>query len=408
MLARVTNWQWILVFAMLGVLTHFVAWPIVEPRRPVFDEQYYGQEVIVYLGEPKVIFDIHPPHAKMMTALVVKALGFDPRFEISKRGETAPDFPLWKFRFLPALCGILIPVLFFVLARLLGFGGLAAPLAGIGLCLDNAFLSHTRLLTIDGQILVYALGAFIAYVLSRERRSLGWVVLAGVLSGLAFGTKFTGLAVGGFLFLAYAVREKSWRRTLLFSVAGLGTYLGGWWLSFHLLNVRGDFFDQLVSFHGEMLAFNTKQQPWHYSSSQWWSWPFGGRGIWLFQAETFLCEMANPLFWIVTFVFFVLGVKEAWAKKDRERGFWISAYLVSFVPFMFIGRYMFLYHYFLPFVISLLVAVAWLDRRLTARRFWDGVIVMTITFLLISPLTYSFPDAQGMRLALLDHLPHFW
>ena len=415
---RVTDRQWLGVLLVLGILTHF-AWPLSEPRAVLLDERDYGQEVASYIThkvspfmEGTHVVDIHPPHAKIMTAIVARFLGYQEEFT-HKEGDYAPDFPLFAIRFFPALCGILIPILFFCLARKAGSRGLEAPLAGIGLGLDNALVVHTRIISTDGLLVVSSLAALWCYLNSRQKRPLLGAGLSGVFSGLALGTKFTGLAVGGFLGLVYLFREKSLKKFLVFFAAGSVIYLVGWWLHFHLLGIQADFWPEVLSQHSEMFSFNQKVGREHSSSSHWWTWPLGGRPIWiggktLHYPDLNLTEIGNLFFWWGTFILFLFSLKQGALQKDRELAWWSLAYLISFLPFAVIGRYMFLYHYFSPLSLSLLVVVIARSGKLNAARFWDVAVILLLVFVLSSPLTYSYPGFRLIRISLYDYLPNFW
>jgi len=410
------SWRASLLF--LGLLTHF-AWPLAEPRVRLFDEAGYGPLVATYLTDqrPEVIggniTDIHPPHAKMVTALVARLLGYRQDYAIGKNTEYASDFPLFALRFCAALCGVLIPFLFFSLARVAGIGELAAGLAAVGLSLDNAFVSHTRMLSVDGILMLSALGAFLAYFKSRASNPLLWVSVAGACAGLALGTKFTGACIGGFLTLAFLLREKSPSRAIIFSVCVVLVYLGGWWGHYFLTGGEGSFFHRILADHRDMMTFNHNVGTSHLSSSPWWSWPLGAGTIWLIQGEgafpqLILCEIGNFVFRLGALIFLVLGIFRAIRTRDKNAAFWILAFLVSYFPFAFIGRYMFLYHYYVPLLFSLFVGATWLDSRLTVARFWDGCALLAVGFIVLSPLTFSFFGDGAVRQLIYDYVPYFW
>jgi len=417
-LARVGTDRFCLgAIVLIGILTHFL-FPLSEPRVAYFDEVGYGPLVAMYLTGQKPslleggILDIHPPHGKLVTAGVAHLLGYRDLFEFDEQKNYPPNFDIFSLRFFPALCGVLIPLLFFLLARESGIGSRVATLASLGLCLDNGLIAHTRMLSTDGLLLVGALLSFFCYLKSRTRPAFSWVVLAGMCAGLVFGTKFTGLSVGAFLTLAYCFRERSPSRALIFSASMLFVYVLGWWVHYQWIEGGDVFFARLLTEHRQMIGFNQAIKVGNISASPWWSWPIGGGAIWLFQGNFLyhqsLWELGNFFFRFSVLIVFVVSLVSLRNRRSEDTVFWALAFAVSYLPYAFIGRYMFAYHYFLPLIWSLLVAGKWLEGRLSVARFWDGAVIFAMGFALLVPVTYRVFAGPAYVQFLYDHFPHFW
>jgi dolichyl-phosphate-mannose--protein O-mannosyl transferase len=69
---------WLL--ALLGVLTHFTA--LAYPREVVFDEATMGNFVSAYCCTHERIFDLHPPHGKLLIAAGARLGGYDGTFSL--------------------------------------------------------------------------------------------------------------------------------------------------------------------------------------------------------------------------------------------------------------------------------------------------------------------------------------
>ncbi|MCB0404874.1 MAG: phospholipid carrier-dependent glycosyltransferase, partial [Bdellovibrionales bacterium] len=110
------KWLWVLAALSLGL--HFVR--LTTPNEVIFDEFHFGKFVTAYCCGGNRIFDIHPPHAKLLIAGLAKVMGYKGNYQFSKIGENYSGPGIFGMRFLPALAGALIPVLVYVLLGQLG------------------------------------------------------------------------------------------------------------------------------------------------------------------------------------------------------------------------------------------------------------------------------------------------
>lgn len=286
------GWLLIAVAAVLGGLLRFVR--LAEPRALVFDETYYVKDAYSMLqsgyerswpenandafvaGRPQPLstplYVVHPPLGKWLIAFGMWLFGTDNGF---------------GWRFSAAAIGTLSVVLIGVAAWLLFRSRVLAGFAALLLAVDGHHLVLSRTGLLDIFLSFFLLAAFVALLLDRDdgrrrlaRRlsdtaaaSLGavtsarpalletgpflglrpWRLLAGVLLGLALGTKWSALsfiAVFGLMTVLWDMNARRlagivhWARAgivkdgLLAFVAivpvGLVTYLftwTGWFLS---------------------------------------------------------------------------------------------------------------------------------------------------------------------------------
>ena len=145
----------------------------------------------------------------------------------------------------------------------------------------------------------------------------------------------------------------------------------------------------------------------HPFGSKWYSWPLNSKPVYYWnrdeiasrpdwQAKIFFS--GNPAIWLMAAIgiIFVL-IKLATKKGRRDFGplFFILliAYSANLLPFIFIKRVAFLYHYLPPaiyanFILTLLLAKLWPKEK----NFFTAVIIFVILgFVLLSPLSYGWP-----------------
>jgi len=66
--------------------------------------------------------------------------------------------------------------------------------------------------------------------------------------------------------------------------------------------------------------------------------------------------------------------------------------LINLLPFIGIGRVMFLYHYLASLIFAILALAYLIDRQKNSRRIWIALLVVgCLSFLYFVPLSYGLP-----------------
>src|SRR6185503_8146050 len=164
------------------------------PNEEVFDEVYHAKTALQYLnGEPPTEW-VHPPTAKLLIAVGVWLFGYEP----------------WAWRLMPALAGIALAPVFYLLARRVLVAERAAVLATALLLCDGVYLVQSRIAMTNIFAVLFQLSAalFILRAALRPRLSAPDMLAAGLCLGLALSTRWTSLWAAGFLGLVLlAVRR---------------------------------------------------------------------------------------------------------------------------------------------------------------------------------------------------------
>ncbi len=413
----------------LGALTHFAG--LTNPRQIVFDEVTFGKYVQAYCCTGERFFDIHPPHGKLLIALAAKLGGFDGAFVFEKIGEPYGDRPVAALRFVPALMGTLIPLLFFLFLRELNASPPIALLGGLLVALDNAMLVETRIMLVDGVLVASTFGALVCFLAAQRHDGRGWrLVAAGLLAGLAVGTKLTGLVAPGLiglcLFFGLGVVRGPWgarlRQAVVVIAAASVVYLAGWIAHWYLLPnpgpgdafypTTGRIVQDLLAAQRTMLSQNVSLTATHPDASAPWTWPLMKVAPYFWQGDgASIYLVGNPLVWwgsslvffallVQLFVMRPLGTRVAPPVNAAPRP-WVAlaGYGLAFAPLLGVTRVLFLYHYLTPLLFSLAFVLLWLDRAGWAapggvgrqRTSYVVVIILAVLgFVVMSPLTYGF------------------
>lgn len=343
--------------------------------------------------------------------------------------------------------GITIPILFFLLLRLLGGSVAIAFLGGALLVLDNALLLETHVMLFDGILVAAILGTLVSYLQSQietsPQRARVLRLAAGGLAGLAVGTKFTGLVAPGLIAIALGRRlfargprgESVWRDAAEMASSGAAVYLAGWVLHFALLTnpgpadafhpTTGRFFDDLRVTHTTMIEANAGMRTPHPDSSAPISWPSMKVAPFFWAGRDASIHLTgNPVvWWGSTLLFLTMLVNMVRMRVTRLRlhaapgarvQLWlpVTGFLIAYLPFFGVERVLFLYHYLTPLLFAVAGVLLWLDSAGWVRSdelgkqrlsFYVVLALAVAGFIAMSPVTYgfSFGDYDEWLVALL-------
>ncbi|TSC90537.1 MAG: glycosyl transferase family protein [Parcubacteria group bacterium Gr01-1014_2] len=430
----IKKYLWILL--ALGLATRFLFFSY--PAETVFDEVHFGKFVSGYFtGE--YFFDIHPPLGKLLIAGVAKISDFQPGFSFQTIGQKFPDDSYKWLRFLPKLAGAFLPVVIFLIALELGLSQKFAFLAGLLIVFENSLLVQSRLILLDSFLLLFGFLGVLFFLKSGNisyKRSLitnsnkKLLFLSGFFSSLAFSVKWTGLTFLAVIILSYFINWLKSEGKIKLAAKGLVfliiipfiIYFLIFAVHFSLLNKPGpglafhppnfqqtSIFDKFIELNKELYKSNARLSASHPYTSQWYQWPFMNKPIYYWNSSNTpqgtsekIYFIGNPLIWWLSTVFIIYSLINFRKFKSTTFYFLLTTYFLNWLPFIFIGRVMFLYHYFtsLIFAILILAYVLAPSKRSSQDSLLYGasksvfniiLISALILFLFFSPLSYGFP-----------------
>ncbi len=432
-LPRLTTRQAVILLIAISLLTHF-AW-FGTPPSAVFDEVHFGKFLSAYFTGD-YYFDIHPPLGKLVFAGWGRLWGFEPGFSFANIGDAYPDRLYLALRFLPTLAGSLLPLVIFGLALQLGMRRTPALAAGILVALDNALIVQSRFILLDSFLLLFGFGALWAYLRWRGGGTTWLLPAAGILGALAASIKWTGLtflALIVILELIHLWKDRNgtaFRRLHVvfasFVVIPILVYALPFALHFALLpdsgpgdafmtrgfqatlegNANADdpalerpgFIGKFIELNVEMYRSNARLTATHPYSSPWYTWPVMARPIYYWAGPNMerIYLLGNPaVWWASTFALiaalgtvFACGIR----RMDPVLRLLLAGWGLNLLPFVGIGRVMFLYHYFIALIFAILLLAALADRLPRPRRPLAALMVISlVVFVFFAPLTYGLP-----------------
>lgn len=374
-----------------------------------FDEIYHGRTAYEFLHGLTSYENTHPPLGKIFIALGVLIFGMNP----------------FGWRIMGALFGIAMVPLIYLLARRITESTPLASLACVMFAFDFMHFSQTRLATIDVYITFFViLMYYFMYQYSKLsfydtplRKTLLPLGACGVSMGLGIACKWTGIYAGAGLALIffatlyrryreYCFAKKTpskisqgishWeitehfipntRRTILFCIVFFVLVPAVIYLLSYLPFVdytegRG-LFSRMLHNQQTMFSYHSTLDATHAYSSAWYEWPTIKRPIWYYSRvitgeylkgglREGISSFGNPAVWWLSLPAALYMIYLCAKKKDRTAAFLLTGYLAQYLPWFFVTRITFIYHYFpsVMFVVMMSVySLAQWKQRLSGKK----------------------------------------
>lgn len=407
-------------------------------------------------SEPAYV--VHPQTGKWLIGLGMELFG--------------PDNPV-GWRITAALAGIVCVILICRLAWHLFYNHALVLLAGLLLAGDGVSIVLSRTALLDVFLTVFALGAFLAVVLDyrstrpildRRLIALGdtephgrvflgphsgsrpWLLVAGVLSGLAISVKWSGLyvlAVLGLFVVGYEIASRYGRLSHAFAAAiivegipafllmvptALFTYIASWWSWFAhsgswgrntpgLLGAFSDF----ITYHRQMFTFHSGLSSEHAYMSSAPDWLIQRRPTSFVYDKVGACgesecvravlALGNPLLWWVSAICLIPLVITLFIRlKNRITAFpeatILAGFLATYIPwFAYLDRTTFNFYTVIVAPFSTLTVI-WMIREsvISARdhsraaRIATYCVIATVLIAIGVATAFFYPIWSGMEI----------
>jgi len=372
-----------------------------------FDEIYHGRTAYEFVNGLTSYENTHPPLGKIFIALGTLLFGMNP----------------FGWRIAGTLFGIAMVPLIYLFARRITENTPLSALACVLFAFDFMHFSQTRIATIDVYITFFVI---LMYYLMYQYWSLSfydtdlkktWLPLGacGVCMGLGVASKWTGVYAGiGLALIFFAVLYRRYREYLYAKKTPFGRTCGipHWqildrfrpcarktilfclvffvaipaliyllsYLPFRDYSDRA-LIDRMVHNQETMYGYHSGLEATHNYSSPWYEWPTMVRPVWYYSRSIpalaekgqglreGISAFGNPAVWWpgIPAALYMLYL---WLqKKDRTAGFLLVGYLAQYLPWFFVTRITFLYHYFpsVPFVV-LMIAYSLLQWKIRVEK----------------------------------------
>ncbi|MTV11861.1 MULTISPECIES: phospholipid carrier-dependent glycosyltransferase [Bradyrhizobium] len=394
-----------IVAAIIFIVAHVVLLlGITAPDKLYFDEVHYvpaARQMLLPVREGPILNPMHPPLAKEIIALSIKAFG---------------DVPL-GWRYPAALFGALALVGVY-LGGLALFASQERAIAAVLLAFFNQMLFvQSRIAMLDIFALAFGLFAIAAFVHGfRQPRPQSAFALAGLFAGLATACKWSGLFVlATCIAIVAAIRLMQGWRTRFADANAEDWYRPDLWPDFRVPHVivcfvlipaavylatfvplYGLSFTDIIEAQRRILADNTTTAiAGHTYMSSWPSWPFLVRPVWYlfekvgddrFAAIVFL---GNPLVLWPALIALIIALRD-WIVGRGCDAFLVAAfYLGPYLAWALLPRTLGFIYYYLPAATAASFVLVYALTRKGAPRWllWTFVAVGCAGFVAMLPVT---------------------
>ena len=367
------------------------------PPKEVFDEVYHARTALEYVeGRPPTDW-VHPPLAKLLIAVGIRAFGYHP----------------WAFRLAPAIAGILLAPMFYLLARRLLTTERAALLASVVLLTDGVYLvqSRTAMTNVFAVLFQVAAAFFVLDAIRRPILPLGRTLAAGFFLGLAISTRWTSLWAGAFLaavILAVRGRRLLRPRDLALTVlAGLVLPAVLYLSSYVPWIIQGHGLGDVLRMQHDIWRYHSDLRAVHPYFSAWYTWPWLYHPTWYFYAKSgasarAIIALGNPALWWATLPVTAWALVTGVRQRDGRLLFSGLGFCALYLPWAVSPRQLNFSHYLfeaLPYACLSLGALldrAWEGRQASLAR---GFVLLAV---LLFVATYPVLTAMPLPAALLD------
>ncbi len=357
-----------------------------------FDEVYFARSAYEYAHNMKIYEWTHPPLGKIIQAIPLFITGY---------------FSPFLYRFMGTLAGsLMLIVMYFLGAYFFKKRGYAI-LTSLFLGVDTFHFAHTRMGTIDSHLVLFILLSFAFMLIYLNKDKKRYLFLSGLFFAFSIMTKWTGFYAGLGLAIIYFynfiknkknIIQSLDRGAIFFVLIPIILYLSIYFVFPNNL-VYTDNFDAVIEQQRQMYQYHSGLEDTHPFSSKWYSWPISYKPVWYHQqdvtetTEETISGVGNIFLWIGGILGLIYCIYLIKTKKDKNAFYIVIMILSIWLPYVFINRIMFLYHYF-PVLPFLFISFVYLIKDLIEKYKLKVLVFIYLIFILLFSIIY-YPIISG-------------
>jgi dolichyl-phosphate-mannose-protein mannosyltransferase len=389
-----------------------------------FDEIYFVRSAEQYLKLQVPYEWTHPPLGKLIIASGISVFGYNP----------------FGWRIMGVIFAMLMIPLIYILGKKLFGTWIGAFASAFLLTFDFMHFTMARMATVDTYVVFFSLASqlfFLIYlkdVLKNDWKApVQPLFLAFLFFALGFSTKWFvlyGFAAQLAILVALRLKEVSKLKEGLSGkinafldhpysliVGFLLVAVLVYFLTYIPDMLAGRSVIDVLGLQGGMFNYHSTLTATHPYSSSWWTWPFMLRPLWLYvstlpnNVTSTIALMGNPLVWWVGFACIIIILIVALFKiviavvkrLDHKIGFpaiFITIFFFfQWVPYVFISRVTFIYHFYVNVPFLCLAAAYFISKywsskwvKVAAIAYFAGIVAL---FGLFYPVISGMPASQS-------------
>lgn len=372
-----------------------------------FDEIYFARSAYEYTKGLPVYEWTHPPLGKLIQALPIKLFTMAPFY----------------YRFMGNLSGTLMIAVMYLFGRLLFVKRRYAIASSLLMALDTFHFAQSRMGTVDTHLTLFIMLStlFMFYYLKNPtgKNHLWNLFFSGLFFGLSVCVKWTGFWLGlglailyFFSFFQHKKYLKLKSRSVFFEILvcffsfvilPCFIYCGSYFLFPRMSNATVNNIDTLIVQTKDMYHYHSTLKAHHFFTSDFYTWPISYKPVWYYTNSSddnhrqTISGIGNIAIWWVGVLALIYLLWKIIFRKDIQSLNLLVMFLCLYLPYLFIGRIMFLYHYF-PAIFLMMLAIVVLISDIEKR--WQHLRILPIYLLLVLLVfILYYPVVSGMEVS---------
>jgi len=377
-----------------------------------FDEIYHGRTAYEIIHHLEIYENTHPYLGKHIIIQGIKLFGMTP----------------FGWRFSNIFFAALMVFILYYFALQLFREHLFAFAAALLMTYSFMHLAQARIGLIDTFGVTFTLISYhYLYRFIREQ-TLALLLWSGVFFGLAISIKWSAVFASlGFMFIALYLLLSHYPLQKRFRGWGLIKYgllsygvlaLGIYGLSFFDIYMRTGSLQSIIDYNTNMYHYHSTLIATHPYSSPWWSWPLDWKPMGYYKEDhegltRSINAFGNPAIFWTGIIALLYTLYQALRYKSLEAMFILLAFIGLYIPYVFIGRLMFIYHFYYAVPFLMLAIVYMLQDSMmkfaTLKYLYMVYFCVVIgLFLLYYPLLSGVEISRVFVNQYLLWLPKWW
>ena len=375
-----------------------------------FDEVYFARSAYEYIHGIPTNEWVHPPLGKLIMMIPVLLFGMN----------------TFAYRLMGNIAGILMIPVIYSLAKNIFKNRKWAILAAILMTFDSFHFAQTRMGTVDSFLVLFMMLSVLfmyKYIVMDKKekisKKLKNLFLSGLFIGCAIATKWTGLYVGlglAIVFFIHLIFQNTGKKknkdkdkdlakiilccVLFFVVVPIVIYVLSYLLFPMVYPDKVEGISGIIEQTKNMFSYHSKLTATHDFASKWYTWPVMYKPVWYYvgyyggNIKSTIVGIGNPAIWWFGIVASIFTLVMAILKRRKEDLFILTFILCTWLPYLFIGRVMFMYHYFptLPFI---MLAIVGLIKFITEKIKNNSIYLFYVAIVVLLFICF-YPVISGM------------
>lgn len=394
-----------------------------------FDEIYHARTAYEFVHGLTSYENTHPPLGKVIMSIGIMIFGMNP----------------FGWRIMGILFGIAMIPIFYAFSRRIFKESWIAAVSTTLFAFDFMHFAQTRIATIDVFVTLFIICSYyymyryykMSFYDTPLKKTFIILGLCGFFMGCQMAAKWTGVyAAGGLAVLFFITLGKRYREYLyakkdingttngishdyivknfrsktvktigfcciVFLVVPAIIYLLSY-IPFKDYEGTTNLVTKMLKNQELMFTYHNGVHQEHPYSSRWWQWPIMYRPIWYYSGHVSdtisegISSFGNPAVWWAGIAAFFYLLQRTIRKKDKKALFIVIAYLSQYLPWVFIGRTTFIYHYFtsVPFVTLMVAYCLYLlvkEKKVPKGVIYGYTAVAVVLFVMFYPVLSGQP-----------------